>query len=112
MKGTYLGEFEEIVLLAVAVLFDKAYGNAILEEIENRTQRNINLSAIHAALYRLEDKGFLSARKGDPSAVRGGKRKKYYALTTYGMKALHEAKQLRDGLWESIPTIVLNQGLL
>lgn len=110
MKGTYLGEFEEIVLLTVAVLADEAYGNAILEEIEARTNRSVNLSAIHASLYRLEDKGFLEARKGNASADRGGKRKKYYSPTVYGLKALSAAKELRDGLWESIPTFILNRG--
>ncbi|MEL7002077.1 MAG: PadR family transcriptional regulator [Bacteroidota bacterium] len=109
MKGTYLGEFEEIVLLTVAVLADKAYGNAILEEIEKRTERSVNLSAIHASLYRLEKKGFVEARKGDPSAVRGGKRKKYYSPTTYGLRSLSRAKELRDGLWDAIPSFILNR---
>lgn len=109
MKGTYLGEFEEVVLLAVAVLSEEAYGNNILLEIEGRTNRTINLSAIHASLYRLESKGYLSSRKGDPSAIRGGKRKKFYSLTAYGLKALNRAKDLRDGLWKSIPEIVLRK---
>lgn len=112
MKGTYLGEFEEIVLLTVAVLGDDAYGNAVLEEIESRTKRSVNLSAIHASLYRLESKGFLKTRKGNPTAIRGGKRKKYYSLTGYGLKALNEAKELRDGLWESIPPFVLKRATL
>lgn len=107
MKGTYLGEFEEVVLLTVAVLQQEgAYGNAILGEIEDRSKRNVNLSAVHSALQRLEKKGFLKSFKGESSAIRGGKRKKMYSTTPYGLKALNDARELRQGLWSSIPEIV------
>ncbi len=107
MKGTYLGEFEEIVLLTVAVLAEAAYGNAILEEMEIRTNRKINLSAVHSALHRLEKKGFLKSRRGEPTAVRGGKRKKYYEITPFGVRALQDIRELREGLWSSIPDMSL-----
>ena len=109
MKGTYLGEFEEIVLLTVAVLKDEAYGNAILDEIEVRTSRKVNLSAIHSSLHRLENKGFLKSRKGEATPVRGGKRKKFYEITPFGVKALEDIKELREGLWSSIPHVILDR---
>lgn len=112
MKGTYLGEFEEIILLTVAVLKDSAYGNAIMEEIETRTNRKINLSAIHSSLHRLERKGFLKSYKGEATPVRGGKSKKYYEITPYGVKALNNIRELRQGLWSAIPNVVLNKGNL
>ncbi|MDW7693031.1 helix-turn-helix transcriptional regulator [Flammeovirgaceae bacterium SG7u.111] len=110
MKGTYLGEFEEIVLLTVGVLYDEAYGPSIKKEVEERTGRKVNLSAIHATLNRLDEKGFLSSRLGEATAKRGGKRKKYFAVTKLGVKALEEAKNLRESLWVSIPKIALQGG--
>ncbi|MCG8387311.1 MAG: PadR family transcriptional regulator [Cytophagales bacterium] len=112
MKGTYLGEFEEIVLLTVAVLKESAYGNAILDEISVRTHRQINLSAVHSALHRLEKKGFLKSRRGEPTAVRGGKRKKYYEITPFGIKALHDIRELREGLWTSLGGVALDKSNL
>ncbi|MEM7110045.1 MAG: PadR family transcriptional regulator [Bacteroidota bacterium] len=108
MKGTYLGEFEEIILLTAAVL-EEAYGNAILEEIELRTTRKVNLSAVHSSLHRLEKKGFLKSRKGEATPVRGGKRKKYYAVTPFGVSALEDIKKLREGLWSSISPDLLKK---
>jgi len=109
MKGTYLGEFEELVVLTVAAIQqDGAYGNAILEEVELRAKRNVNLSAIHSALHRLEKKGFLESFKGEATSVRGGKRKKLYKVTSYGIKALNTAKEIREGLWNSIPKVILD----
>ena len=58
MKGTYLGEFEELVLLVVGMLFDDAYGVAIVDELENQTGRSVMISSVHKALVRLEDKGY------------------------------------------------------
>ena len=101
MKGTYLGEFEEIVLLTVGILDEDAYGNGVKEEIEERTKRKVNLSAIHSALYRLEAKGFLESKMGESTQLRGGKRKKIFKVTNYGQRALQASKELRDGLWSS-----------
>ena len=109
MKGTYLGEFEEIVLLTVGILTDDAYGNAVKNEIEDRTNRKVNLSAIHSALYRLERKGFLESSMGASTNQRGGKRKKIFSVTSFGSKALTESKQLREGLWTSYQTLNTHQ---
>ena len=112
MKGTYLGEFEEIVLLVVATLEGEAYGLAVLEEIEKRSKRNVNLSAVHSSLHRLENKGFLKSSKGEATPIRGGKRKKLYEITSFGVKALSDARTLREGLWASISDVVLEKGNL
>lgn len=107
MKGTYLGEFEELVLLAIAIIqVEGAYGNSILEEMEAKTKRNINLSAVHTALHRLVKKGFVKSYKGEATAVRGGKRKIYYELTAFGVSAIKQAKELREEMWSEIPKVV------
>jgi DNA-binding PadR family transcriptional regulator len=66
MKGTYLGEFEELVLLSVGILFDDAYGLAIVDELEKQTGRNVMMSSVHKSLVRLEEKGYLKSRMGAP----------------------------------------------
>ena len=80
MRGTYLGEFEELVLLAVGILFDDAYGLAIVDELEKQTGRNIMISSVHKALVRLEDKGYLKSHRGGASEVRGGRDKRFTRL--------------------------------
>ena len=103
MKGTHLGEFEEIVMLTVAALQGEAYGLAIKKELEAQTQRKVTISAVHAACNRLEAKGFLQAEFGDKSQKRGGKRKKLYSVSLQGQYALAEAHSLRQRLWKRIP---------
>ncbi len=105
MKGTYLGEFEELVLLTVGALYDEAYGVAVMDEIKTETGRSVNISAIHSALRRLEEKGFVSSRMGGATNERGGRRKRYFILTSYGKKALDEAQSLRLKLYNRIPDI-------
>ena len=109
MKGTYLGEFEEVVLLTVAMLDGDAYGINVKHEVEKRTDRSINLSVIHSTLYRLEKKGFLNSELGEATHIRGGKRKRYFFINSYGVKSLKEARTLREGIWEAIPGYVLQQ---
>ena len=103
MKGTHLGEFEEIVLLTVAALGEDAYGLAIKKELEEQTGRKVTISAVHAACNRLEQKEFLAAEFGEKSQKRGGKRKKIYSVSLKGQKALYEANDLRQRLWQRIP---------
>lgn len=102
MKGTNLGELEEILLLTVAALTPEAYGFAVKENLENRVGRYANLSAIHACLYRLEKKGFLKSEFGEATKKRGGKKKKYFELTALGTDAIIEAKRVRNSLWDDI----------
>lgn len=103
MKGTYLGEFEEIVMLTIAALGEEAYGLAIKKELEEQTERKISISAVHAACNRLEKKEFLIAYFGDKSQKRGGKRKKIYKVSLKGQQAINTAHELRQRLWKRIP---------
>jgi PadR family transcriptional regulator, regulatory protein PadR len=102
MSRFYLGEFEELVLLTVAVLSGSAYGVAISDELQHQTGRSVNISAVHAALHRLEEKGMLVSRLGDATAERGGRRKRLFAVTATGSKALQDIKAMRSRLWEAI----------
>ena len=104
MKRTFLGEFEEIVLLVVAGCTGEAYGVTVLENVEQYTGRSITMSAVHATLYRLEDKGFLSSEMGGATAERGGRRKRFFRITAYGNRALLEIQQIRQELWRVIPS--------
>ncbi|OJV12738.1 MAG: PadR family transcriptional regulator [Dyadobacter sp. 50-39] len=103
MKGTYLGEFEEVVLLAVAILAGEAYGASITNEIEHQMQRSVNLGAVHAALHRLEEKGLLASRLGGATAERGGRSKRFFTLTIAGTKALDHIREIRNRMWNAIP---------
>jgi DNA-binding PadR family transcriptional regulator len=102
MKGTHLGEFEEIVLLAIAALQHEAYGLMIKRELEEQTARKITISAVHTACNRLEEKGYLEAEYGEKSAKRGGKRKKIYRVNLAGQNALRSAYELRQRMWGRI----------
>ncbi len=105
MKGTNLGEFQELVLLAVGVLYDDAYGVSIKDAIEQQTGRRVTLSTVHAALNRLEDKGFLSSRRGGDTEARGGRPKRLFQITAYGKQALEESRTVRNRLWDLIPRV-------
>ena len=108
MKGTYLGEFEELVLLTVGVLSDNAYGVSVKNEVENQSGRKATLSAIHAVLNRLQEKGLLDSTFGAATNERGGKRKRLFKMTNLGKDALKSSRSLRDQLWDQIPKIVWN----
>jgi DNA-binding PadR family transcriptional regulator len=105
MKDQSLGEFEELVLLMVAALHDEAYGVAILESLETRMERKYNISAIHVALKRMEDKGFIKSHFGGITEERGGRRKKFYVITAYGKKVLDQQYELRTELYHLSPKI-------
>jgi len=102
MKGEYLGEFEELVLLMVGLLDQKAYGISIVEEIRSRMNRKVNLSAVHSTLYRMEDKGYLTSSFGGATTERGGRRKRIFLLTTSGRKVLESTQSKRMAVWQLI----------
>lgn len=103
MSRIYLGEFEELVILAVGVLYADAYAVSIAKEISDRSGRGIDVSAVHKSLYRLEEKGMLTSELSEPEAKRGGKRKRLFYITPYGKRALDESMNLRMSLRKSIP---------
>lgn len=105
MKDHSLGEFEELVLLMVAALHDQAYGVLILESLEEKLKKTFNISAVHVALKRLEDKGFVKSRFGGITNDRGGRRKKYYVITALGKKVLDSQYALRTSIYQQIPKI-------
>ena len=107
MKGTNLGEFEELVLLTVGILYDNAYSVAIREELTNQTGRKVTISAVHAAVYRLEEKGLLDSRMGEQMNQRGGKRKRLFTISKSGKAALEKAWELRNNMRKQIPEIAL-----
>jgi DNA-binding PadR family transcriptional regulator len=98
----WLGEFEEIVLLAVARLGEQAYGVSIRREIEERTGRDSAIGAIYATLERLEQKGCLASRQGEAVPVRGGRARRYYRLQPSGVRALEQTRRAFDRLWAGV----------
>lgn len=107
MKGTNLGEFEELVLLTIAALVNDAYSVGICDELEKRTGRVTKLGVVHAVLNRLEEKGYVKSSLGEATSVRGGKRKRFYSITSAGKAALLKSKEVRDQLWSLIPEFSL-----
>lgn len=105
MGKDYLGEFEELVLTMVGVLGEEAYGNAIVNEIKERLGRDVNLSAVHITLYRLEDKGHVRSKMGGSTKVRGGRRKRIFTITNAGMEMLRSMKEARIDLWKLVPQL-------
>ena len=105
MSKEFLGEFEELVLTMVGILGDEAYGNAIVAEIKNRVNRDVNLSAVHVTLYRLEDKGYVKSNMGGATNARGGRRKRLFQVTNAGLAMLRSMKEARMDLWKLVPQL-------
>lgn len=107
MKGLNLGELEELVLLTVGILYPDAYGVAVMDELKRQADRNLNISAVHAVLTRLEEKGLLKSSMSDPTEARGGRRKRIFVMTAAGKRALEEALELRTQMYNQIPKVAL-----
>ncbi len=107
-----MGEFEELVLLTVAIMDGKAYGIGIIEELEKRTGRSAAIGAIQTVLKRMEDKGWVTSNFGEATKERGGKRKRYYTITSEGQKIMARNREQRNGLWESIPKLAWHYGTI
>jgi len=101
----YLGEFEELVLTMVGILQEEAYGNAIVNQIKDRIGREVNLSAVHVTLYRLEDKKYLTSQMGGVTRARGGRRKRFFTITNTGLAVLRSMKATRINLWKLLPQL-------
>src|SRR5215216_236100 len=108
MKKFQLGEFEEVVMLTVGVLYNEAYGVSIKKEIETRLSRNVSVGALQSALNRLEQKGYLKSGEGEATQERAGRPKRYFHITAYGKKAMEYTKSTRDELWAAIPKVALH----
>lgn len=108
MKKYQLGEFEEIVILTIGILYKDAYGVAIKSEIENRLARNVSMGAMHTALVRLEEKGYIRSFNGEETEERMGRPRRYYQITALGKKAMEYSKDTRNELWKAIPKVALD----
>lgn len=101
-KGDYLGEFEQIVLLATARLEDEAYGMSIRREIEETGGRPVSIGAVYATLDRLERKGFLTSGVGPATPVRGGRPKRFFRLLPEGRRTLLGTRRTFERLWDGL----------
>ena len=104
-KGGYLGEFEQIVLLAVLRLGKNAYGVTIWEEIEKRTGRSVIVGAVYATLDRLQAKRFISSKVGDPTPERGGRAKRFFKITAKGSAALERSRRILANMWAGLDPV-------
>lgn len=110
MRRTYLGEFEEVVLLMVAILDGEGYGVTVSQALEEHTGRVVTFGTVHNTLIRLEEKGFVQSELGGATTERGGRRKRLFRVTALGSRALQEIQQLRQELWQLVPPHSLRLG--
>ena len=106
MRDNYLGEFEQIVLLAILRLKDDAYAVPVREEIEGRTGRSVARGALYTALDRLEAKHFLTSKMGEPLAERGGRSRRYYTVTPAGVSAHRASRHALLQLWNGLESLL------
>lgn len=109
MKKEYLGELEELVLLMILILKEDAYGLAIRKTLKEKAERSITIGAVHGTVNRLENKGFIKSELGGATEIRGGRRKRIFSITAYGMKVLHRSQEVKVNIWNQIPGLSLNQ---
>jgi PadR family transcriptional regulator PadR len=102
MSQQGLGEFEQMVLLAILHLKGEVYGVPIVEEIERRTQRSVSRAAVYVTLRRLERKGLLSSWMSDPTPERGGKPRRCVRVQPTGVRALRESRRVMDQMWQGL----------
>ena len=100
--GRLLGEFEQLVLLAVARLGEESYGVTVRREIEETADRPVSIGAVYRTLDRLEEKGFVSSWTGEPTAVRGGRAKRHFRLEEAGARALEASREMLARMWEDV----------
>ena len=97
-----MGEFEQLVLLAVLRIGNDAYGMEVRSEIEKRTGRDVSYGAVYTALDRLETKGYVAYRMGEPTAERGGRARKYFQVLPAGREALRDTRRALAVMWEGV----------
>ena len=101
-KESRLGELEELVLLSVLRLGEDADGGSVRDELAEAAERSVSVSTVYVTLMRLEEKGFATSWKGEPTAERGGKARRMYAVTEEGRAALEAVRAVRDRLWSGV----------
>jgi PadR family transcriptional regulator, regulatory protein PadR len=101
----YLGEFEHIIVLALLRLEDRAYGVTVRQEIELRIKREVSIGAVYATLDRLEKKGYVKSRRGDPTPERGGRSKRFFRVTAKGITAANRTQQAFESMVEGLDLV-------
>src|SRR5580658_175255 len=101
----YLGEFEHIIVLALLRLADQAYGVTVRQEIELRTKREVSIGAVYATLDRMETKGYVKSRLGDPTPERGGRSKRFFRVTAKGVAAVNRTQKALQSMTEGLSLI-------
>jgi PadR family transcriptional regulator len=107
-RSGYLGEFEQIVLLAVLRLGENSYGVPIGREIETRTGRSPTVGALYSTLDRLEEKGYVTSHYGDPTPERGGRSRRYFKIKPLGLRVLRESHEELAAMWEGLESRVIH----
>ena len=97
-----LGEFEHLILLAVYRLGGNAYGVPVIREVEERTGRSVTQAAAYLTLRRLEEKGLIKSKRGEPTAERGGRAKRFFEITRAGTAQLRNSRTALASMWEGI----------
>lgn len=103
-----LGEFEQMVLVAILHVGEEAYGVPIVEEIERRTGRSVSRAAVYVALRRMEGRGLLTSWMSEPTGERGGKARRYVRVEPQGVELLREVRQAMDRMWGELDPAVLD----
>jgi DNA-binding PadR family transcriptional regulator len=104
-KGDYLGNFDLMLLLALLRLGDDAYGVTIAEELEKQTGREVVVASVYATLERLQQRGLVTSRLGDPTPERGGRAKRYFRITAAGTREVRDARRSLMKLWQGLPEV-------
>jgi DNA-binding PadR family transcriptional regulator len=105
-RAKYLGELEQMVLLAVLQLRENAYGTNVMEELGRRVKRSVSRGALYVTLDRLEEKGMISSSLGDPTPGRGGRPKRFLEVTPRGLEALRRSREAWMRLWEGLESVL------
>jgi len=105
VKGDHLGEFEELILLAIRAVGEDSYAVPVQRFVERTARRNVSLGAVYAALERLETKGLARSRMGEPASVQGGKARRLYDVTPAGRRALEDTRRVRELMWAAAETV-------
>jgi len=104
-KGAYLGQFELMVLLALMRLADDAYGVTIAQELERQTGREVVIASVYATLERLQDRGLVSSSLGDATPERGGRAKRYFRITSAGVREVRDTRRSLISMWKGLPEL-------
>jgi DNA-binding PadR family transcriptional regulator len=101
-KEKYLGEFEQVALLALIRLGDQAYGAKIRQLIHEQIGRDVAIGALYSTLERLEKKGMVTSTLGEPTAARGGRAKRFFVVTASGLQGLKRTREMMDNMWQGV----------